>query len=192
MRDLLDSEGEEFKKFNELYMSFYPRFVNFATTYVGDAVMGEDFVSEAFLAYWNNRHKLAPTAKIQAYIFTTIRNKCLNHIRDTGLRNENLKRLNHNAQWELDMRINALKACDPEEIFSAELQQMVDNALKMLPARTLEVFTLSRDHNKSYKEISQMLGISVKGVEFQMSKALSILRSELKDYLPLLIFLNLL
>ncbi|MCD8072755.1 MAG: RNA polymerase sigma-70 factor [Alistipes sp.] len=176
----------------ELYNKYYTVFVGFASSYVGSRSLAEDIVSESMLAYLDNRDSLAPSSNIPAYIMRTVRNKCLNHIKQKGFRDDVLKKINHGSLWEKQMRISTLEACDPEELFSAELQAKLDEALKLLSKKTLEVFTLSRFENLTNREIAQRLGITVKGVEFHIGKALGILRKELKDYLVLLIFLRLL
>ncbi len=51
------------------------------------------------------------------------------------------------------------------------------------------IFIMSRFENKSGKEIADILGITVKGVDYHMGKALKALRISLKDYLPILYFL---
>jgi RNA polymerase sigma-70 factor (ECF subfamily) len=104
-------------------------------------------------------------------------------------RSEILTSIGNCAQWELDFRINTLEACDPAEIFSAEIQKIVSDTLSEMSQRTLEIFVLSRYKNKSHKEIAEKLGITTKGVEFHISKALSLLRLKLKDYLSLWIAL---
>jgi RNA polymerase sigma-70 factor (ECF subfamily) len=59
--------------------------------------------------------------------------------------------------------------------------------MQVLPEKCREVFQLSRFEEKSYKEISEELNISVKTVENHIAKALRIMRSELSEYLPLLL-----
>jgi RNA polymerase sigma-70 factor (ECF subfamily) len=66
------------------------------------------------------------------------------------------------------------------------MQEIVRRTLAGLPAQTRRIFSLSRYENKSYKEIAAECGMSVKGVEFHIAKALKILRQNLKDYFPLL------
>jgi len=69
----------------------------------------------------------------------------------------------------------------------AELEGRIKTALRKLPEKCREVFELSRFGGKKYSEIAEHLNISVKTVETQMSKALKILKEELKDYLYILI-----
>ncbi|MDR3059514.1 MAG: RNA polymerase sigma-70 factor [Prevotella sp.] len=170
-------------KFDKFFTKYYPRFVRFANTYVRDTAIAEDFTTEAFMTYWDNRLKLAPDSNIEAYILTIIKNKCLNHLKQVGRRAEIISNITDHAQWELDLRISTLEACIPEEIFSAEIQKIVNDTIAKLPQRTLDIFVMSRYKNKSHKEIADTLGITTKGVEFHISKALSVLRLNLKDYL---------
>jgi RNA polymerase sigma-70 factor, ECF subfamily len=70
-----------------------------------------------------------------------------------------------------------------------ELEVKLDQALKELPEQCRTIFQLSRFEELKYMEIAGKLGISVKTVENQMGKALKLLRTKLKDFLPMLIFL---
>ncbi|MDR0825260.1 MAG: RNA polymerase sigma-70 factor [Prevotella sp.] len=179
---MLDSVNMTFDKFFTIY---YPHFVRFAKSYVRDIGIAEDFTTEAFMAYWDNRANLAPDSNVEAYILTVIKNKCLNHLKQVERRSEILTDIGDCARWELDFRVNSLEACDPKEIFSAEIQKIVKNTMSKMPRRTLEIFLLSRHKNMPYKEIAEKFDITPKGVEFHISKALSLLRLNLKDYLSL-------
>lgn len=90
--------------------------------------------------------------------------------------------------FELSTRISTLEACNPDEIFSEEVESIVRETLDLLPEQTRRIFLLSRFENKSNKEIAEEMKISIKGVEYHISKALKVLRVSLKDYLPLFYF----
>lgn len=170
--------------FNSFYTKYYARFVRFAHTYVRSTDVAEDFTTEAFMAYWDNKDNLAPGSNIKAYILTVIKNKCLNYLKQEERRRIIVTGISDYAQWELDLRISSLEACDPDEIFSEEIQRIVNETLAKLPKQTLDIFVLSRYKEKSHKEIAEMFNITPKGVEYHISKALSVLRLNLKDYLP--------
>lgn len=82
-----------------------------------------------------------------------------------------------------------LDACEPNALFASEVQDIIDRVISRLSATTARIFLLSRYDNKSHKEIAEIMGMTVKGVEFHISKATKELRVALKDYLVLFPFL---
>jgi RNA polymerase sigma-70 factor (ECF subfamily) len=181
----------ELKEFNKLFNEYNERFIRFALSYVREKHIAEDFVSEAFTTFWENREQLLSNTKPQAYILTIIKNKCLNHLQHVKVRQRAEKELNDHAEWVLSTRINTLQACDPDFIFSNEIEQIIESTLNRLPEKTRRIFLLNRYQGLSYKDIAEQMGLSVKTIEFHISKALSRLRFSLKDYmlfLPLLLY----
>ena len=89
------------------------------------------------------------------------------------------------AVRNLEIQVSALEACDPNELFSEEIQRIVQETLKTLPEKTQEIFFLSRYENKTLKEIATIVNLSPKTVEYHISQSLKALRIALKDYLPL-------
>lgn len=174
--------------FNQLFTNNKVRFIRFANTYVGDSVVAEDIAFESLMYYWENRVDLAPDSNIPAYILTVIKHKCLNYLHRMRTREDAEIYLKNCEAWELNLRIATLEACNPEKIFSDELQKLVDKTLLILPRQTRDIFIRSRYKNQSHKEIAEELGISTKTVEFHITKALKVLRVSLKDYLPLFFF----
>ncbi|MDR1356909.1 MAG: RNA polymerase sigma-70 factor [Tannerellaceae bacterium] len=167
---------------NELYRKYNDRFVRFAKTYVVQKETAEDIVMESFMCYWENRRHLAPNSNAPAYITTLIKNKCLNHLRHLRTQQEIERYITSLELWELELKIATLEACNPEKLFSEEVQQLIDKTLAALPPKTHDVFLRSRYHDQSHREISQSLGLSEKSVEYHITKALKLLRTALKDY----------
>ena len=98
------------------------------------------------------------------------------------------EQLQEHAAWKLAIQISTLEACNPEELFSKEMKQLVEHALSKLPEKTRRAFMMSRYENKSMKEIAESLNVTVKGVDYHIGKALQALRKNLKDYLYTLLF----
>jgi RNA polymerase sigma-70 factor (ECF subfamily) len=71
-----------------------------------------------------------------------------------------------------------------------ELRNKIEKAIASLPEEVGETFRLSRFEELSYKEIAEKQNISIKTVEARISKALRILRIELKDFLPLICLIS--
>jgi RNA polymerase sigma-70 factor (ECF subfamily) len=89
----------------------------------------------------------------------------------------------------IQTNIETLEACNPQELFSKEVNKLINEAISTLPNRTKDIFLRSRYQNQSYKEIASDLNITVKSVEFEVSKAMKILKIALKDYFPVLLFI---
>lgn len=179
----------DLKAFNQLFTDYQGRFIRFANTYVRDIAVAEDFTIEALMYYWENRHTLEANSNVPAYILTIIKNKCLNHLQHMQVREDANEQIRNHAAWELNTRISTLEACNPNELFTAEAQDIVNRTLAELPEQTRTVFIMSRYENKPHKEIAEALKITTKGVEYHISKALKKLHTNLKDYYPVFLFL---
>lgn len=184
-----DLETKNSVSFNRLYKACHPQFVRFANTYVRDYAVAEDVTTEAIIYYWENRADIENETNVAAYILTVIKHKCLNYLRHIQICDEYSESMQNYARWELSTRISSLEACEPNELFATEIQEIVKRTLASLPAQTRKIFIQSRYENKSYKEIAAQFRISAKGVEFHINKALKALRTSLKDYYPLFIYL---
>jgi len=171
--------------FNKLFSDYQGRFIRFASSFIRDPVVAEDITVDSFMYYWENRHLLPHETNIPAYILTTIKHKCLNYLEHIRVREEYAKEARAHAVWELSLRISTLEACEPKELFTQEIQNLVDKTLASLPEQSRRVFIMSRYENKSHKEIASVLKITVKGVEYHISKVLGLLRTVLKEYLYL-------
>ena len=169
----------DLKAFNRLFGEYQQRFIRFAGTYVSDAATAEDIVMESFMAAWEKRDMLSASA-FPPYALTIVKNKCLNHLRSQGVRLRAAEDIHSHGARMLRTRISTLEACNPEELFSEEARR--------LPEKTRAIFIRSRFDGKSYKEIAAEMGVTVKSVEFEVSKAMKILRVVLKDYLAYFIF----
>lgn len=148
----------------------------------------EDIVSESIVKLW----KLMSESDIehpQALLFTLLRNKALDYLKHEAVRKNAEKEISEGLQRELNLRIANLEACNPDEIFSIDLMSKVNQVLNSLPPKTRAVFEMSRFEGFSVKDIARNQGLSPKSVEYHITQALKKLRFELKDYLPLIVFL---
>lgn len=179
----------DLKGFNQLFSEYQGRFIRFAQTYVRDMAVAEDFTTEALMYYWENQDSLAHDTNVPAYILVIIKHKCLNYLQHLEVREQVSERMQNYAEWELRTRLATLQACDPNELFTTEAQAIVDRTLAAMPKQTREIFIMSRYHNKSYKEIAALTGMTTKGVQFHINKVLKVLRVNLKDYFPFFLYL---
>lgn len=173
--------------FNEIYTSYYKKSFFFAKSYVHDDLAAEDIASESLIKLWE-KLKTEKIDYIEPLLLTILKNKALDYLKHEEVKRTAFESMADWHQQELSIRISTLESCDPNEIFSDEVESIIRETLKLIPEQTRQIFLLSRFENKSNKEIAELMGISVKGVEYHISKALKALRITLKDYLPLFYF----
>ena len=173
--------------FNDIYTSYYKKSFFFAKSYVHNDLAAEDIASESLIKLWE-KLKTEKIDYIEPLLLTILKNKALDYLKHEEVKRTAFESMVDWHQQELSIRISTLESCDPNEIFSDEVESIIRETLKLIPEQTQRIFLLSRFENKSNKEIAELMGISVKGVEYHISKALKALRITLKDYLPLFYF----
>lgn len=161
--------------YEQLFKMYYTPLVSFARNIIRDTDAAEDLVQEVFVKIWERKHTIEIKTSVKAYLYMAVKNHCLNKLK-TEQRNAFL-----NDEMADDVRV----ATNNTEEYSntIELSKHIDNALNLLPPKCAVIFKMSRFEDKTYKEIAESLELSVKTVENQMGKALSIMRGALSPYL---------
>ncbi len=168
-------------EFEKLFREFYPFLCAFARKYVADESDCKDIVHNVFLNLWQKRKTLDLSESLKSYLFKSVYNRCLNHIRDQK------KILHKDLEYEPQALTKYAESNDYLE--ENELVIRIKEAIDNLPEKCRKIFILNRFEEKKYSEIAKIEGVSVKAIEAQMSKALRILREQLIDYLVLLFIL---
>lgn len=171
--------GDE-RTFESVYKHFLKPLHVYAITMLKDEEAAKGTVQNIFLKLWERRSTLNLSGSLQAYLYGAVYHECLNHIRHQKVK------LNHQDHLVYTMK-NTEEHGNGMEL--TDLKEKLQQALNSLPEKCRAVFQLSRFEELKYREIADQLGISVKTVEAQMGKALKILRHELIDYLPVIIWL---
>ena len=160
--------------FEQLFKSHFAYLCNFAKQYVQDQDVAQEICQQVFIRLWEKRADIDPKLSIQSYLFTAVKNRCLNYLRDNKKYRSRV----------LDLDCGDLDfSREDEDLFAeAELKRRIEEALAQLPEKCRLVFEMSRYRNMKYQEIAEELDISAKTVEAHMSKALKTLRKALSDY----------
>lgn len=175
--------------FNEIYSTFYRKSFLYVKSYVHDDMAAEDIVSDALIKLWE-RMKQEEVEPVSPLLFCILKNSALDYLKHQTIRRDVHSTMEKTLIREIEIRKASLDADDPDEIFSKEIQQIIQSTLQSLPEKTREIFLLSRFENKSHKEIAALFGVSQKAVEYHITQAIKELRVELKDYLPFIGFLS--
>lgn len=128
----------------------------------------EEIVQEVFLKIWIKRNDLDVSLAFKPYIIVITKNMCLNFLKKAAYDNKMREEIFYQSQKSFNPIYN--------QIQNKELEDLQKEALNLLPPRRRLIFEMSRNEGKSYKEISQELGISLNTVKSQMTKALETLR----------------
>jgi len=166
--------------FEDLFKTYFQHLCSFAQQYVGDADAAQDICQKVFIRLWEKREEMDPKKAIKSYLFTSVKNRCLNYIRDHKKYRSQI----------LDLDCGDFDLFSEEDHFAEEeLKDKIEAALSTLPPKCRLVFEMSRYQQMKYNEIAEELDISQKTVEAHMSKAMKSLRQELKDYLFIFILI---
>ncbi|MFV1976994.1 MAG: RNA polymerase sigma-70 factor [Candidatus Scalindua sp.] len=168
--------GDE-KAFELLFKAHYPTLCCYARKYLDDFDQAEGIVQEMFFHFWQKRKKVEISTSLEAYLFQSVRNACLNYLKHLKIR-EQYKLANNEEIRQKEQEIH-------DSVVAPELRERIENVIDQLPSERKKIFKMTRYEELKYKEIAVKLNISVKTVEAQMSKALKFLRLHLSDYLSL-------
>jgi RNA polymerase sigma-70 factor, ECF subfamily len=169
-----------------LYDHYYSKLCRVANFYVKETFISENLVGDLIFAMWENREKLDTIESLNSYLFTSIRNRCLNYLKQAHVQREisfskvQEKQLIYSLNSENDLPVGIL--------IEKELEDKIEFSIHQLPQQTQKVFQLKRSEELSYEEISIQLNISVNTVKYHMKSALQILRLELASYLVSILF----
>jgi RNA polymerase sigma-70 factor (ECF subfamily) len=184
-----DIRSGNIKTFEEVFVNYFPFLQKFAEGYVSNKDEASDIVQSVFLSVWEKRDILKEDTNLNNYLITLTKNKCLNVIKHLKARHTYLQNQSYNVN-ELLLNYYALENLNEDKLVLNELTKVIEDAINSLPGQCKEIFMMSRFDNMKYHEIADKMGISVKTVEKKMSISLEILRTILKDYLVILLFLH--
>lgn len=177
-RIILHNDEEAFK---ELFFDFFSPLCMFANRYIEDKNSCEDVVQDVFFQIWMHRKQLNIQQSARNYLITSVRNACINYLRKNEGKFQHIQINNINEATQSKHAIS-------EETISllavSELKEQLDKSLAKLPEPVRQAFELNRFEDLTYNEIASLMNVSIKTIEAYISKALKLLRVELKDFLP--------
>lgn len=166
--------GGDEDAFCELYAAYKNRLIYFAMRFLKSREYAEDVFQDAFTVVWQSRRFIDPDASFSSYLYTIIRNRLLNQLRDAA-NEEKLKEsiLSQALDYTDDTK---------REVMLNDLKFIISRALEQLTPRQRKIFEMSREAQLSHKEIAGELGISVNTVQEHISSSLKIIRTYLIKY----------
>ena len=159
------------KGFKELFDLHFNTLCIFGNRYFNDLSISEDIVQEVFIKLWRDQKTFSHANAIKTYLYTSVRNTSLNHIRDTAIADKNISQANLETEEKFSNHIIE------EDTFNQLYAEIKD-----LPSSAQEVMLLALNGLKN-QEIAGELGVSVNTVKTQKKIAYAKLKNKLSPAL---------
>jgi RNA polymerase sigma-70 factor (ECF subfamily) len=157
--------------YKKLFLFFYSRLLSFSYGFTHCKEASEEVVSDVFIGVWSNRNTLLQVSNFHLYVYVSTKNLSLNCV-------EKQKR---NKTFSLDDVHIEFKSIyyDPEQLMiSSEMFKRICVAVQHLPPQCRLIFKLIKEDGLSYKEVAELLHLSPKTIENQITIALRKLGGE--------------
>lgn len=173
--------GGDEQAFETLFKKHYQMLLKVGQFLINDIEQAEELVHDVFINVWQKRENINSQASFKNYLITAVRNRCFNHLKAK----KKTTSIDDDESWADEL------VADTATDTVANLKEVnlaIEAAVSRLPEQCRIIFQLSRYEGMSYKEIAETLGLAPKTVENQIGRALKTLKTELKDYLPFVLF----
>ncbi|MBS1661857.1 MAG: RNA polymerase sigma-70 factor [Bacteroidetes bacterium] len=170
------SNQDDDKAFESLFHLLNTALIKFSMMYVHRKEVAEEIVSDVFVKCWLSRKSLSDLRNIDTYLFVAVKNQSLNH----------LKKYSHIhlVQVEDSSEIKFIRTSTPQETLEKkELFFKMEQSIEELPQQCRIIFRLIKEDGLKYKEVAEILNISVRTVQTQLFRATKKLSAILSEYL---------
>ncbi len=179
---------QDFMALETLFKRFYKPLQAYAFRFVNDKDLSEDIVQDVFFELWQRRESIRfEDVAVKSYLFRAVYTHSLNVL---NKKKQNICSLDSERETDiLDQYVSSYMQNSEQSLLLKELEEEIMSYINTLPPQCHKIFMLSRSYGLKNREIAEQLGISIKAVEKQISKALYGLKEHLvrKDLFPLLI-----
>ncbi len=151
--------------YREIFISFYKPLQQFAFSFVKSRELAEEIVSDVFLKIWLNRSELNQVENLKVYLYVSIKNTSLKYL---------LKQHRQVAISidELEVELESFSRTPEEIMLTAEMLNKIKESVNSLPPRCKIIFKLIKEDGLKYKEVAEILNISIKTIDNQLAIAL--------------------
>lgn len=165
--------------FEELFKEYYFLLTRFAWRSVKSKAIAEELVQDVFAQIWEERTTWAPSGSVKAWLYKAVKHRSLDHLKHQKVRQQ------YDPQW-MDQYSNPIIEFE-DDYREKQIREALQRAIEELPPRSRMTYKLHRLDGLTYQEIAQVMDISVKTVESQMTRTLKMLRNRLSNLLALLL-----
>lgn len=164
--------GGDQKAFENLFGKYYGALCDFSAQFLKDRDLAEETVADVFLTFWEKRQQINIDFSVRAYLYKAVKNRSLNKINTVYRFDDTLEEVAE----DMESSFNPL-----DQLLFNELNIRVDNLLNTLPKEEQLIFRL-RLTGLTMREISEVLSISTKTIEYRLLKSVTFLQRQLEKY----------
>ncbi len=162
--------------YNYFFKKYYPKLIWFTLLYVKQHNAAEEIVSDVLLTLFKNRQKIAQMDGIEGYLFIVTKNQALKYLRKNA-------RMVYMDKMESEADLFYSDSASPEyEYIGNEFHQVIKDTIDTLPTKRKMVFKLVKEDHLRYKDVAELLDLSLKTVEAHMGLALKTISKTIQDY----------
>ncbi|WP_312185822.1 RNA polymerase sigma-70 factor [Sphingobacterium sp.] len=166
---LVSLQRSDREAFADIYDFYWKKLLSIAFTLTKNKETAEEIVQEVFVSLWNRREDVQ-ISSLSHYLATAVKFSSFKSLQRARRREEILSSEILQVPYQQDQNT----------IDARFLQEYLHGVVDSLPERCRLVFQLSRDEHYSNREIATELQISEKAVEANITRALKVLRVQLR------------
>lgn len=151
--------------FTQVYLLFGKRLILFGTSLVRSREIAEELVEDVFVRLWANRQQITEIDNLTVYLYVAVKNKALNKL------SEKASELIAAPFDFLDSSVDEFAADPYDLLITTEMMSRMQSVIEALPPRCKMIFKLIREDGLKYKEVAEILNISVNTIDVQMAIA---------------------
>lgn len=125
----MSAQQKEDRLFENIYLSYFPKMKRFAQEYVISEQDAENIVQDMFAELWEKREMFTCQTIRIAYLFTIIKNKCLNHLRHKTIALETINNMQEEYNMTLRMNLDSLEAFEQHIFSDQDIEDLINRAL---------------------------------------------------------------
>jgi RNA polymerase sigma-70 factor (ECF subfamily) len=159
--------------FNSLFAEFYPNLCLYSNDITFNFEVSRDIVQDVFIKLWEKRETLPHFSDFKSYIYRSVKNKSFDYLKSLETKDKYSSYILNICKEDYN---------EEENLQAEELGKIIEKELNSLSDESRKVFLLSREENKKNREVAEILGVTVKNVEFHLSKIKKKLEKTIKSY----------
>lgn len=150
--------------FKRVYLFYYSKLFWFAKSFVKTDEAAEEIIDDVFLNLWMQRARLADIGNFNNYCYMSVKNKSLTHVSKAKLNQVNID--------DVEVEIVDSAATGEDKMICSDTAALINNSLSKLSDQCKLVFKLVKEDGLKYREVAELLSLSIKTVEYHMGNAL--------------------